>query len=514
VTVPGWLLGLVDGFNLLVLVYFFLLNTSYLVLTLVAFQSLRRYDLRLESVRIDDFAGSPAHPPITLIVPAYDEEATCVEAVRALLNLDYPSYRILVVNDGSRDETLERLLEAYRMDPASRFPVAEIETAPVRALYRSEIHPELWLIDKENGGKADALNAGLNYCRSPLFCAMDADSLLERNALIRLGRVFMEDGTTVAAGGTIRIANGCRVRAGVVERIALPRSLLARFQVLEYLRAFLSGRMGWDTLGATLIISGAFGIFRRRAVVEVGGFDTDTVGEDMELVVRLHRHHREEGNRYRIGFVPDPVAWTEAPEEVGPLGRQRDRWQRGLVESLTRHLPMLFNPRHGRIGLLAFPYFFFLEMLGPVVEGLGYLSFAFAVASGSASLPYILAFLALAVVFGVALSVTALGLEELTFRRYPSKRDLLHLFWLAILENFGYRQMNSYWRIRGMISKLRKVSAWGEMKRKGFESLPDEASREGPPRRPRGGTSLSEPSPESAPSDAPPGAGRERGEGP
>ncbi len=297
---------------------------------------------------------------------------------------------------------------------------------------------------------------------------MDADGLLERDALVRVVRPFLERRDTVAVGGIIRIINGCAVERGAVTRVRLPTSLLAQFQVLEYLRAFLSGRMGWAALDATLIISGAFGLFRRSIVVEAGGFATDTVGEDMELVVRLHRLCRGRGTPYSVTFVPDPVAWTECPESLRMLGRQRDRWQRGLSESLARHARLLFNPRYGRIGLLAYPYFFFLEMLGPAVELAGYVAFAALVILGRANGPFVVLFLMVAFGFGVALSIAAVGLEELSFRRYPRLSDVMRLFGLAVAENFGYRQLSTYWRVRGMFSALRRKKGWGAMTRKGF----------------------------------------------
>ncbi len=458
----------VAAMNWIVLIYFILLNGVYLATSLFAFGALRRYALRLKSLNLDELVTSAGAPAITLVAPAYNEEPTCVESVRSLLTLEYPEYEILVVNDGSGDRTLERLTEAFNLRPAARIPTAALDSQPVRQVYRSRRHPNLWVVDKENGGKADALNAGINFCRTPLFCAMDADSLLEPRALIRVVRPFLEDDTTVAAGGILRIANGCVVRQGQVQEVRLPGNLWARFQVLEYLRAFLSGRMGWDALDATLVISGAFGIFRRETVVGAGGYALDTVGEDMELVVRMHRYCAENGIPYRISFVPDPVAWTECPESLSVLGRQRDRWQRGLFQSLTRHRVMLFNRRYGKAGLLAFPYFFFLEMLGPVIEALGYASFLVSVAFGRADPVFIVAFLSVAVVLGVGLSISAVALEELSFRRYPRMRDLLRLFGLGILENFGYRQLSAWWRLKGTISALRGVEGWGSMTRKGF----------------------------------------------
>jgi cellulose synthase/poly-beta-1,6-N-acetylglucosamine synthase-like glycosyltransferase len=452
----------------IIITYFVVLNGSYIATSIIAFRALRRYRERLQVLAFDEM-GAADVPGITLVGPAYNEEATCVAAVQALLTLRYPDYEIVIVNDGSKDKTLATLIEAYDMKPADRVPNATLATKPVRCVYRSARHPNLWLVDKENGGKADALNAGVNHSRTPLFCAMDSDTLLEPHALTRISRPFLEHRDTIAVGGIIRIVNGCTVKAGIVTDVRLPPTLVPRLQVLEYLRAFLAGRMGWGAINATLIISGAFGLFRRDAVVEVGGFAHDTVGEDMELVVRLHRRFREWKRPYRVAFLPDPVAWTECPESLKILRRQRERWQRGLTEVLTRHRAMLFNPKYGRIGMVAFPYFFFLEMLGPIVEVTGYLIFILdAFILRSLSPVYATAFLTTAILLGVTLSLAAVGLEELSFRRYARLRDLVTLFALSLVENFGYRQLNTAWRFEGLISVLRKKRGWGKMERIGF----------------------------------------------
>lgn len=463
----------VHFFNYYVLLYFILLNMVYLLTSLLAFRYLRQYRWRLRVIDVENLLTSVGAPPITLLAPAYNEEATCVESMRSLLTLQYPEYDVLMINDGSKDGTLARMIETFDMRLAPRAPMSSMPTAPIRGIYHSRRHPNLWLIDKENGGKADSLNAGINFCRTPLFCAMDADSLLERDSLIRIVRPFLEDERTVAVGGVIRIVNGCTVRAGMVTEVRMPENYLARIQVLEYLRAFLAGRMGWSVLNATMVISGAFGLFRRSTVVAVGGYATRrtsfaTVGEDMELVVKLHRYCRENKIPYRITFVPDPVAWTECPETLRVLARQRDRWQRGLVEVLTRHKRMLLNPRYGMIGLIAYPYFFFLEMLGPLVELCGYISFGVTVIFGHASNAYILAFFMVGIVMGIALSLAAVGLEELAFHRYPRVSDLLKLFRLSFTETFGYRQIHSWWRVKGLFSELMRKEGWGMMERKGF----------------------------------------------
>jgi cellulose synthase/poly-beta-1,6-N-acetylglucosamine synthase-like glycosyltransferase len=459
----------IGAFNVLILGYFAALNMVYLFTTTVASRFLVRYVQRLKSFDVDQIVATGATPGITIVAPAHNEEATCVDSVRSLLTLRYPDYEVLVVNDGSGDSTLALLLSAFDMVPAARYPSAHLDTTSVRQLYRSKVFPHLWVVDKENGGKADAVNAGLNYCRTPLFSVIDVDSLLERDALIRVCRPFLEDARTVAVGGIVRIVNGSVVRHGTVEQIRLPRNALARFQVLEYLRAFLSSRVAWGEMNAGLIISGAFGVFKRSIVVAVGGYATDTVGEDMEIVVRIHRYCRDHGIPYRIGFVPDPVAWTECPETIRGLGRQRDRWQRGLIESLMRHRAMLLNPKYGVVGLMAYPYFFFLEMLGPVIEVGGYVAFAVTLLAGRASLPYVAAFLALSVLFGIALSAAAVAQEEHSFRGYPRNADLATLIWLSVAENVGYRQLNAFWRMRGVVSAIRGVKRWGQAPRKGFQ---------------------------------------------
>ncbi len=456
----------------LVLTYLVVVAATYVIATAMALPALVRLRRWQGSRHVDEAASAASTPPVTLVAPMYNEAAVCVEAVRALLGVDYSNKEILVVADGCTDGTVARLVQAFRLDPAARIPAESLPTKRVREVYRSRDRPNLWVVDKENGGKADALNVGINYCRTPLVCTLDGDSLLGRDAIQRAVRPFLEDATTVAVGGTIGIVNDCTVRHGRVTQVRMPRRWLPRFQVLEYVRAFSAARVGWDAGGATLIISGAFGVFRRDALVAVGGLREGLVGEDFELTLRLHRYHRERGLPYRIAFAPDAVSWTECPATLGVLGRQRDRWHRGGAEAVWLHRRMLFNPRYGRIGLVAMPVFLLVEILGPVAEMLGYVAVAVAWLTGALNPTLAGLLLLLAVALGVAQSIAAVALDEFAFRRYRSTGSLGLLLLLTVAENLGYRQLTVWWRLRGVWKFLRKDTSWGVMTRTGFSTAP------------------------------------------
>lgn len=408
-------------------------------------------------------------PGIALLAPAYNEELNIVESVTSLLGLHYPDFEVVVINDGSKDRTLERLVEHFGLSRVERYHDLAVQHRPIRGLWASERFPRLIVVDKENGGKSDALNAGINVARAPIFCSMDADSLLEPDALIRAVRPFIEEPEkTIAVGGTIRIANGSRIEAGTVAEMKLPGNFLALIQIVEYLRAFLMARLALSAMQALTVISGAFGLFRREAAIAVGGYSHGTVGEDMELVIKLHRDFRERRQDYRIEFIPEPVCWTEVPEDLRVLGRQRARWQRGALETFVRHKRMLFNPRYGRIGFLGFGHILVVDVLGPLVEVLGYVLVPLLWALGLLSIDYLLAFLAVTFTFGIFVSVATLILAELELRRFPKARDLAVLTAVAVAENFGYRQIANLWRVRGWWQFLRRKQGWGTMTRKGF----------------------------------------------
>ena len=450
------------------LLYFLLLQLTQLALILRAFFSIRRYQDEVETDRLDAAFETSHSKPMTLICPVHDEEAGVVASVNSLISLRYPEFQVVVVNDGSTDGTLERLIAAFRLRPSHRVLRQLLPTREVRGIYESVYVPNLVVVDKANGGKADALNCGLNLARYPLVCCMDGDSLLENDSLLRIARPFMDRPGLVASGGVIRPLNGCRVTPMGIRGIHLPASWLARFQIVEYLRAFLFGRVGLASLDSVFIVSGAFGAFRKDLVVKAGGFDTATVGEDFELVVRLHRRLRDWEQPYHITLVPDPICWTEVPEDLKTLGRQRNRWQRGLWEALWKHRRMWFNPAYGRVGLFSMPYFLLFEALAPVIEAGGYLVFAWSVWRHSINTPFAVLFLYVALLLGVLNSVVSVLLQEISGHRYQGLKAFSLLLLTAVAENFGYRQLTLWWRLRGTFDWLRGKGGWGRMRRRGF----------------------------------------------
>jgi cellulose synthase/poly-beta-1,6-N-acetylglucosamine synthase-like glycosyltransferase len=448
--------------------YFVVVNSLYLAFSLFAYVALVKHRRRWTARELGAVMRSPATPAVSVLVPAFNEETGIVDTVRSLLMLNYPQFEVIVISDGSTDRTLEVLQNTFGLIRAPGSADRRLETADIRGIYRSATLREVVVIDKANGGKADALNAGINTARFPLVCCIDADSVVEEHALTRAVLPFIEDPTTVAAGGIVRIGNGCRVESGRVTDVRAPRSWLATFQVVEYLRAFLAARVTHSAFNALLIVSGAFGVFRRDIVVEAGGFDADTVGEDMELIVRLHRHCLEQKRPYRIVFQPDPVVWTEAPETAAMLARQRNRWQRGTLQVLEQHRAMLGQSRYGRIGLVAMPYYLIFEALGPLIELVALVITVVGLMFGLLDVKVAQLVFMAAVLYGTMISVASVLLEELSFRRYLRLLDVFKLLAAAVFENFGYRQLTSWWRLRGTIDYWRGLSGWGTMSRKGL----------------------------------------------
>ena len=460
---PGDVFEFVDA---AVLTYFIALQVFYSVLVVLAvLEVARRQAQRLPeldtSVLIEE-----STPPVTILVPAYNEGKHVVETVRGLLRLNYSQLEVVVINDGSTDDTLDQLKDAFELKVSPRPVQQSIPTRRMRGLYHSQSEDRVWVVDKENGGKADALNAGINATQTPIFCAIDADTVVLSDALLRLTEPFIYGPEeVVAVGGTVRVGNGCDIEDGEVNEVAPPDNWWARFQNVEYLRAFIFGRLGFNRLGGNLIISGAFGLFSRRAVVEVGGYDTSTVGEDMELVVRLHRYASEQGGK--VVQLAEPIAYTEVPEDLRGLAVQRARWHRGLAQTLWKHRAMIGRPRYGLAGMVLMPLFVLFELLGPVVEVLGYAWFVLAIALAFINPTFALLFFVVAFLWGAVLTVTSVVADLWTFRPEDRSRGGAKLVVVAILENFGYRQMTLLFRIRGLYDWLRGDQSWGQIERKG-----------------------------------------------
>ncbi|MEV8507068.1 glycosyltransferase [Actinoplanes sp. NPDC051475] len=452
--------------------YFIALNSGYLVLIVLAGLEFRRHLRRLPFAGADDMFRSPLTLPVSVIVPAYNEGAGIVAAVQAMTALRYPRYEVVVVDDGSSDDTFELLRERFDLVPVPRVVPAEIPyRSQVLSVHVARANPQtLTVVRKTNGGKADALNVGINLARHPLVCMVDADSVLDPDALLSVAKPFGDDPLRVAAcGGVVRIANGCKVVGGRVVDVRMPKPWLLRVQVVEYLRAFLMGRTGWSRLGGLVVISGAFGIFRRDLVVQVGGMDPDTIGEDAELVVRLHHHLRLAKADYRVIFVAEPVSWSEAPSSMRVLGQQRRRWHRGIAEILSKHRGMILNPRYGRIGLLALPYYVVFELLAPFVELLAVVLLPLGLWAGAVNIGFAWRFVLVAYGYGLLVSLMSLFIEEVSFHRYPRWSDMVRGVAAAILENFGYRQVLAVWQAAGAVGAWRgRKAVWGVMQREGF----------------------------------------------
>ena len=454
-------IALIIGVNYFIGIYYGIVNLIYTILLVISLSVVLRHIRRIKYSPIKDFIASPETPPISILIPAYNEERIILRTIRSALSVNYPFFEVIVINDGSTDETLPTLIHTFKLRRIDRAYRNILKTSPVRGFYYNPEMPNLLVVDKGNGGKSDSLNCGINLSRSPYFCTVDADSILEENALIKLITPVVESTVPViACGGVVRGLNGIELRNGGIEEINLPRSGLAMFQIVEYIRAFLFGRVGLDAMNGILILSGAFSLFRKEAVVEAGGYRVKNVTEDMELIIKLHKHNIEKKNPYRIKFISDPVCWTEVPENLRMLGRQRRRWHLGLMQSILQYRSVMFNPKYGKLGLVIFPYYFLVELLSPVVEIIGYVVVFLSYFFGLLSFHFLILFLTLAIFYGIFLSTAGIYLEEITYRRYPKWSHLLRLLFYGVLENFGYRQINSLWRFQAVLQYLVGMRKW------------------------------------------------------
>jgi cellulose synthase/poly-beta-1,6-N-acetylglucosamine synthase-like glycosyltransferase len=465
------------GLGVVTIVYFAVLSLLYGAFALIGLRAVILESRQTSDTELRDLMERDVFKPVSIIVPAFNEEQSIVAAVRSFVTLHYPKFEVIVISDGSTDGTMDRLIEAFALVEEPRVWARTLSTEPVTRVMRSLRDPGLIVAEKANGGKADAVNAGINLARYPLVAPVDSDCLLDAQAILRATRNFVKDDSVIAVGGTVRPLNGATVVGGRATALHMPRRWIERLQIVEYARAFFLGRAGWSRMGALLIISGAFGIFRRDAVLRVGGFWTETLGEDMELVMRLHKTFARSGLPYRIVFSPDPICWTEVPSDLPTLLRQRSRWHRGLLTNLWRHRDMLCNPRYGRLGLFAVPFFWLFEGLGPVIEVVGFTSLLVSAALGILDMHVFWLFLGLAVLHGMVLSQVAAGVEAMLLQRYPSTSDRLILFAASLVEFLGFHQLVAIERFLATFQTGARRRQWGVMTRTGIPSGPTPPSQ-------------------------------------
>ena len=491
-----------DILKLFFVTYFFAYNSLNLVLILVSFYEVKFGFLNKLMHQFDGSVVSQHYPGVSILVPAYNEEKDIIESLHSLFRLNYPHLEIIVINDGSTDGTFRRIKRHFGFERAEIEPEGSLKTAQVLSVseLKRDVPPNihrLLLIDKKNGGKADALNVGINFTTQPYVCSMDADSIMEHNAIIQIMRMLALKKTTVLSiGGQVGIVNGCELKEGQIVKYGLPRKWITLFQFTEYIRSFVAGRTAHAKVNALLVLSGVFSIIEKEILRNIGGYLTKymdpeiakkyvgyprgTVCEDMEVIVRIHRYMQEEKVAGEIAFYPNPIAWTEAPERWADLGKQRDRWYRGLAESLWIHKKMFLNPRYGRIGLFAMPYQILFEFLGPLIEFFGYLSLPLIMYFGSEATLYLAWFMTASILYGSFISFLSviLGIwveedaaevgEAHSLLAGNQFRSVVKVVLFAIGTNFFYRQYIVFWQIRGFIGFLRKKESWEKLERKGL----------------------------------------------
>lgn len=462
----------------LFLVYGISLCTLYFVGVILASMGIRRSKRRNIFLRSRDVITATDLPHVSLIAPAYNEGLTIIDNVLSLLLLKYPYYELIVVNDGSEDNSLSKLIDRFELVPVTgsvrKGPLA---TAAVRNIYKSQLsqYKNLTIVDKENGGRSDALNAGINIAGSELILCTDADCIVEESAIVKMVTPFLEveNREVVACGGAIGIANGSLIMDGVLKTLRLPKNLLGKIQVVEYMRSFLVGRMAWGEINGLMLVSGAFGMYPRQRLLEVGGFDPNTVGEDLELCVRLRKHMELLKIPYQVVYLPLTLCWTEAPSDYDIFIKQRDRWARGLWETLKTHKALAWNPKFRGMGLCFLPYWIIFEFGAPIIELLGLIYFIISAAMGWIHWESAAALFLTVYLVGCLLSTSAIFMYVNNFKEYHSFKHLVKLLIAAYLEPFVFHPFIVFASIKGYFKMVFKIkSGWGQMTRKGFAPAP------------------------------------------
>lgn len=440
----------------------FFISTIFSVLELNEDKRKRKY-LNALSIKSED-----NYIPISILVPAYNEEQTVLDCIDSLLYLDYPEYEIIVIDDGSKDATSEIIIDKFNLKKISRPIRRVVNCKKEEFIYEENIKKniKLTLVRKENGGKADALNMGINVSKYPLFVSLDADSILQRDSLSNIAIPFMEDDTTVAVGGNIKVSNQVVLDKGEVIKALSPKRLLVIFQTIEYYRVFLTTRVWFNSFNGNLIISGAFGLFKKSAAINIGGYDTKTIGEDMDLVVKLHSFYRKNHLPYNIKYAHKAICWSQVPEKLKDLKNQRRRWHIGLITSLLNHRYIFLNPKYGIVGVFSFLYFVVYELFSCIIDIFGLAIILISYFSGLLNMEFLFTFLFVYILYGTIISITSVILENYIFKHISSGFTLLKLMLFSVFESFGYRQICSWYRLTGFIGYRKRKNQWNKISRK------------------------------------------------
>ncbi|WP_291921564.1 glycosyltransferase [Chitinophaga sp.] len=455
-------------------VYGLVLLFTYALLAILSMLAIRKYVKRNNTHQLELLSSSPLAPGITILAPAYNEGLTIVSNVRSLLTLNYPRYEIIIINDGSADDTMEQLIKEFKIVPVDFAYNVRIQTKPVRSIYKSTdpAYSSLVVIDKVNGkSKADAVNAGINIATFNYFVCTDVDCILHKDTLLELIRPVMQEERkrVIAVGATLRIANSSEFDEGVMTRMRAPKQLLPRFQEVEYIRSFVLGKMGWSYINCVPNVSGGLGLFDREVATRCGGYDHSSFGEDMELLTRMCRYAHDNNINYAVRYIPKTLCWTEAPASIKIFSRQRVRWSRGLAQLMAAHFSMFLNPRYGRMGLIVVPFNFFFELLAPLVEFSGIIVYIILAALHLINWPYALLLLLFVYTYAIMITTISILWDQLSFRYYKSWREVASLCLMPFLEFLLYHPLIVINSLRGYYNFLTgKRSTWGNMQRQGF----------------------------------------------
>ncbi|MES2701466.1 MAG: glycosyltransferase family 2 protein [Bacteroidota bacterium] len=479
-----------------VFIYGTSLLMAYAVLAIMSLISIRRYMKKNASVDFNIIVESPLAPGISVIAPAFNEGVTIIANVRSLLTFNYPKFEVIIVNDGSTDDTLEKLITEFEMVHVDYAFREKLNSEPIKRIFKStnRAYDKLIVVDKFNGkSKADASNAGINISSFDYFLCTDVDCILEKDTLIRLIKPFMDQENTkvkevgkeceecgyvhivedfrrvIASGATLRMVNSCDVDEGLMIRVRPPQRFLPRFQEMEYIRAYMLGKMGWDLINAVPNVSGGLGMFDKEIAVKAGGYDSKSFGEDMDMITRMCCYMKDNKKRYSVKYVPMTLCWTEGPTTLKVFGRQRSRWGRGLAQIMSIHRKVILNPRYGRLGLIVFPYNFLYELLAPIIEFTGVLYYIYLITTGQINWPFAIILLIFVYTYSVMITTLALLWDQLTFRYYKTWGETIGLCMMAFLEPFVYHPLIMFYAIKGYFNFITgRAHTWGNMQRQGF----------------------------------------------